>query len=95
MFCDKVSFLSKSLSKENIRLPAIGGADYEHVLLGSHAVHFSEDLVDDSVGRSAYVPRASATSLGNRVKFVEEQDARGWRSRLVEHVAYVNVSVHC
>ena len=32
---------------------SVSGSDDEHVLLGSHAVHLSEDLVDDSVAGTA------------------------------------------
>lgn len=49
----------------------------EDVLLGAHAVHLGEDLVDDPVGGAARVRHGAAARLRDRVQLVEEQHARG------------------
>jgi hypothetical protein len=48
----------------------------ENVLLGAHAVHFGEDLVDDTISGTASVAHVPTTSLGDRVQLVEKQHAR-------------------
>lgn len=56
--------------------------DDEDVLLGAHAVHLSEDLVDDTIGGAAGVGHGPAAGLGDRVQLVEEQHTRRRRSGL-------------
>ena len=69
----------------------VGGADDEHVLLGAHAVHFGEHLVDDAIGGAAAVAAAAAARLGYGVELVEEEHTRRRLARLVEHVAHVRL----
>ncbi len=55
---------------------AVRRADDEHVLLGAHAVHLRQQLVDDAVRRAAAVTHIPAARLGDRVQLVEEEHAR-------------------
>lgn len=50
--------------------------DDEDVLLGAHAVHLSEDLVNDAVGSTASVRHRATARLRDRVQLVEEQHTR-------------------
>lgn len=56
---------------------AIGGSNDEDVLLAGHAVHLSQDLVDDTVGRSATVSHITATGLRYGIQLVKEQHTWG------------------
>lgn len=66
----------------------------EHVLLGVHAVHLGQDLVQDAVARASGVAAsASAARLRDRVELVKEHDDGRGRSGLVEHVADVRLGL--
>lgn len=56
---------------------SVCGSDDEDVLLTGHSVHLGQDLVDDTVGRSAAVSHVAATSFSYGVELVEEEDAGG------------------
>lgn len=56
---------------------AIGGADDEDVLFAGHAVHLSQDLVDNTVGRSTTISHVTPTGLRYGVQLVKEQHTRG------------------
>lgn len=62
--------------------------DNEHVLLCVHAVHFSEDLVENSVACFA-AAAGSAAGFGDGVEFVKEHDAGCSGAGFVEDVADV------
>lgn len=55
----------------------VGGADDEDVLLTGHAIHFSQDLVNDAVGRSTAITHASTTGFSNGVQLIKEQHTGG------------------
>mmetsp|Transcript_7662 Transcript_7662/g.16937 ORF Transcript_7662/g.16937 Transcript_7662/m.16937 type:complete len:557 (+) Transcript_7662:788-2458(+) len=69
----------------------VGGADDEDGLLGAHAIHLGEDLVDDAVSRTAGVAARRAARARDRVELVEKEDARRRAARLVKQLAHVGL----
>jgi len=69
---------------------SISSSDEEEVLLGTGTIHLGQELVKHSVSGSA---AAGATSSGssNRVKLIEEEDARRGTSGLVEDITNVSL----
>lgn len=54
---------------------SVCGANDEDVLLTGHSIHLGQDLVDDTVGRSAAVSHVAATGFGYGVQLIEEENA--------------------
>merc|ERR1719319_1420581 len=71
----------------------VGGSDDEHVLLASHPVHLSEDLIDDSVPGATSVSAGPSTRLGNAVQLIEEENAGSCGSCFVEDFPYVGLGL--
>lgn len=63
------------LPKRLLRPPPVGGADDEHRLLGVHAVHLGQQLVEHAVGGAAGVAAAGSALHRDRVQLVEEEHA--------------------
>lgn len=55
----------------------VGGTDDEDVLLGGHAVHLCQDLVDDTVCSTAAISDIPTSSLCDGVQLIKEEHARG------------------
>ena len=72
---------------------AVGGSNDENILFGADAVHLGEELVHDAVGGTAAVPGAAAALLGDGIELVEEEDAGGGLSGLLEDVADVGLGL--
>lgn len=53
----------------------VGGTDDKNILLVRHAIHLSQDLVDDSVGCAACVACSTSPGFGDGVQLIKEQDA--------------------
>ena len=43
----------------------VGSANDENVLLRAHTIHFSKNLVDHTISRTASIADVPSTSLGN------------------------------
>ena len=71
----------------------VRGSDDEDRLLGTDAVNLGQDLIDDAIARVGAPRAARATRLGDRVDFVEEEDARRRATRLVEELAHVGLGL--
>lgn len=48
----------------------------EDILLGAHAIHLREDLVDNTVCRTTGITHGAASGLGDGVQLIEEQHTR-------------------
>lgn len=53
------------------------GPDNKDVLLAGHAIHLSQDLVDNTVGGSAAISHVATTGFSYGVELIEEENARG------------------
>jgi len=51
----------------------VGSSDDEDILLAAHAIHLSQQLVDDPVCGTTAVADTATTRLSNRVQLVKEQ----------------------
>src|SRR5699024_5390461 len=45
----------------------IGGTNNENIFLASHAIHLSEDLINDSVSGSTSISNTATSGFGNRI----------------------------
>lgn len=54
---------------------SVCGADDKDILLTGHSIHLSQDLVDNTVGRSAAVSHVAATGFSYGVQLIEEENA--------------------
>lgn len=61
---------------------SVCGSDNKDVLLTGHAIHLSQDLVDDTVGRSAAISHVATTGFSYGVKLIKEENAGGCLSSL-------------
>lgn len=55
----------------------IGGTNNEDVLLGGHAIHLCQDLVDDTVCSTTTIANIATSSLCDRVQLIEEEHTGG------------------
>merc|ERR1719244_1762374 len=72
---------------------SVCGADDEHVLLGAHAVHLGQDLVDDTVRGAAGVTHGTTSRLSNRVQLVKEKHARSGGPRFIENISDIGLAL--
>ena len=56
---------------------SVGSANDKYIFLCGHAIHFCQDLVDDSVGSPTTISNVAATGLGNRIQLIKEQYTGG------------------
>src|SRR5579862_637263 len=64
----------------------VGSSDDEDALLACHAVHFRQELVDDSVACTACIADTAASTLCDRIQFIQENDARCSCTSLVKDI---------
>jgi hypothetical protein len=72
----------------------IGGANDDDRLLGAHAVHFGQQLIDDAIAGAAGIAQRCAARLGDRIELVEEENARRRLSRLLKHFAHIRLRLN-
>ena len=72
----------------------VGGSDDEDILFGADTVHFSQQLIDDSVSCTTSISTMTSSS-GNSdgVQLVEEEYTRRSRSSFVEDVSDVGLTL--
>lgn len=58
------------------KVSPVGGTYDENSLLVGHAIHLSEDLVDDTVCCTPTIPCTTTSCLGNGVQLIKKQDTR-------------------
>lgn len=56
---------------------SVSGTNDKHVLLAGHAIHLSQDLVNDTVGCSTAITHTSTTGFSNGVQLIKEEHAGG------------------
>ena len=82
IFCRLPLWRSQAIQLQRLANRPVRGADDEHVLLATHSIHLGEQLIDDSVSRTAAITDTSTTRLGNWVQLIKEQNAWSCGTRL-------------
>ena len=72
------------------RFGAIGRGDHDHATVGIKAVHFNQQRIECLFSFVMPTNRRSAAAFAQRVKFVDEDDARGAANGLLEHVSHTS-----
>merc|ERR1719352_223940 len=67
----------------------VGRSNDEDILLASHTVHLSQNLVDHPVRCTTSIASTATPGLCNGVKFLKEEDARGSAPGLVKHIPHI------
>ena len=82
-----VDELIKAARSQNGRINdvrPVGSANDKHIFFCGHAIHFCQDLVDDSVSSPTTISNVATTGLGNRIQFSKEQYTGGSLAGLCE-----------
>lgn len=75
----------------NVR--SIGSANNKHILFCRHAIHFCQDLVDDSVCSPTAISNVATTGLGNWIQLIKEQYTGGSLAGLWERYTDSSINI--